>query len=72
MARIRRCRAQLNIRGPWGEENLQPGMQVDLDRELAPGFTIADAVRGRENEFEDISSSETVKHQPAAKLPSEE
>ena len=50
---MKRCRAQLSITGAWGAEHLQPGMPVDLGRELAPGFTVADAVAGREDCFDD-------------------
>jgi hypothetical protein len=36
MATIKRCIAQLSLSGSWGSVHLQPGMDVDLDRELAP------------------------------------
>jgi|SRR5579872_2793071 len=54
MATMKRCLAQLSLSGSWGTEHLWPDLEVDLDRELAPGFTVADAVRGREDCFEDV------------------
>jgi hypothetical protein len=78
MATMKRCLAQLSLSGSWGSEHFWPGLDVDLDRELAPAvrataakgregtegyvppragvpaFTVADAVVGRENCFEDV------------------
>lgn len=54
MARMMRCKASMSLNGSWGVEHLWPGRPVDMDRELAPGVTVAEAVRGRESEFEDI------------------
>jgi hypothetical protein len=51
---MKRCLAQLSLSGRGFTELLQPGMEVNLDRELAPGFTVADAIAGRENCFEDV------------------
>jgi len=60
MSKMRRCLAQLSLAGSWGTENLWPGLEVDLNRELAPGVTVGDAVQGREDCFEPI-------HAPAHK-----
>lgn len=65
---MKRCRAQLSIRGSWGTEKLWPGLEVDMDRELEPGFTVADAVRGREDAFEPIADDIDI--EPA--VPAEE
>lgn len=54
MAMMKRCRAQLNLAGRWGTEYLWPGLEVNFARELAPGFTVADAVAGREDCFDDV------------------
>ncbi len=54
MATRTRCRAQLSLAGSWGTVLLWPGLVVDLDRELEPGFTVAEAVRGREDDFEPV------------------
>jgi hypothetical protein len=56
MATMKRCLAQLSLSGSWGTQYLWPDLEVDLERELAPGFTVADAVRGREDCFEDVAS----------------
>ncbi len=50
----KRCLAQLSLAGSWGTVHLWPGLEVDVDRELEPGFTVADAVVGREDCFEPI------------------
>lgn len=62
MATKKRCLASLSLSGSWGTEYLWPDLEVDLDRELAPGFTVGDAVRGREDCFADL---EPVAHTPA-------
>jgi len=59
---MKRCLAQLSIvlpdrpGNPMVVERLWPGLEVDMERELAPGFTVADAVAGKEDCFEDIAS----------------
>lgn len=53
----KRCLAQLTLSGRWGTEHLWPGLEVNFARELAPGFTVADAVAGREDCFEDVAMS---------------
>lgn len=79
MPNMKRCVAQVSLSGPWGVEHLQPGMEVDFARVLAPAresvaakgtegtdgyrpaiagkpaFTVADAVAGREDWFEDVA-----------------
>ena len=58
MPRFKRCRAYLVITlrgGRW--EELLPGTDVDLDRELAPGYTVGDAVAGREECFEEVPAA---------------
>lgn len=52
MATMRRCRAQLTIECGGKTEHLWAGLEVNFERELAPGFTVADAVAGREDCFE--------------------
>jgi hypothetical protein len=54
MAKMKRCLAQLSLSGRWGTEHLWPGLEVNFERELAPGFTVAAAIAGRENCFEDV------------------
>ena len=44
MATMKRCRAQITMSGRWGIEDLQPGMEVDLDRVLAPAVPAREAV----------------------------
>ena len=66
MPLMKRCRAQMSLAGPWGTEHLWPGLEVNIDRELMPGFTVAEAVRGREDCFEDLDEI------PVALPPSEE
>lgn len=81
MATKKRCLASLSLSGSWGTEYLWPGLEVDLDRELAPGFTVGDAVRGREDCFEDVAAVTdapvlpapiTVDHAPADPASDEE
>lgn len=52
-----RCKAELTIRivGTEHVEELWPGLEVDIDRELKPGLTIAHAISGREDCFEPVS-----------------
>lgn len=54
MTLMKRCLAQLSLSGSWGTEHLWPGLEVNFARELAPGFTVADAIAGREDCFEDV------------------
>lgn len=56
MPTMKRCLAAVNVyvRATQTAVELQAGMDVDLDRELAPGFTLGDAVAGREDCFEPI------------------
>lgn len=51
-----RCKAELRIAvtGSNASLDLWPGVEVDVDRELAPGLTIAAAVMGRDSCFEDV------------------
>lgn len=60
MATMKRCRVAMDLHGSWGLERLWPGLEVNLERELAPGFTVADAVAGREDCFEDVSSTDAA------------
>lgn len=57
MANWKRCRAAMTLtaRGLDRAEHLWPGLVVNLDRELVPGFTVGAAVAGREAEFEPVS-----------------
>jgi hypothetical protein len=55
MATMKRCLVPMTLSGRWGSEHLWPGLEVNVERELAPGFTVADAVVGREECFEDVS-----------------
>jgi hypothetical protein len=55
MATMKRCRAQLSLSGSWGTEHLWDGLEVDVDRELAPGFTVGHAIAGRDDCFEDVT-----------------
>jgi hypothetical protein len=54
MANWKRCRVAMTItaRGLDRAEHLWPGLVVNLERELTPGFTVGDAVAGRESDFE--------------------
>lgn len=58
MPTMKRCLAQISLSGSWGTEHLWPGLEVNVDRELAPGFTVADAVAGREECFEDVVATQ--------------
>lgn len=55
MATWKRCKAAMTVtaRGLDRAEHLWPGLVVNLDRELVPGFTLGMAVAGREADFED-------------------
>lgn len=57
MATMKRCRAQLTLSGSWGTEHLWPGLEVNVDRELAPGFTVGDAIAGRDDCLEDLGAA---------------
>ena len=54
MATMKRCRVPMTLSGRWGSEHLWPGLDVNMERELAPGFTVAAAVAGREECFADV------------------
>jgi hypothetical protein len=54
MATMKRCLAQLTLTGVWGSEHLFPGLEINFDRELAPGVTVRSVIAGRENCFEDV------------------
>jgi len=60
MPTMKRCLAQLTLSGRWGTEHFWPGLEVNFARELAPGFTVADAVAGREDCFEDAHVNAAV------------
>lgn len=60
MATMKRCRAQLSLSGPWGTEHLWDGLEVNVDRELAPGFTIGHAIAGRNECFEDVDGADLI------------
>lgn len=55
MATMKRCLAQLSLRVGGTEEHFWPGLEVNMDRELKPGYTVAHAIAGREHCFEDIA-----------------
>jgi hypothetical protein len=57
--RMMRCKADLEIHvtGTGVREVLWPGLEVNFERELVPGHTIADAIAGREDCFEPIDTS---------------
>lgn len=44
MATMKRCLAQLSLSGRWGSEHFWPGLDVDLDRVLAPAIEATRAV----------------------------
>jgi hypothetical protein len=54
--KMMRCKApiQIHLTGTTTRVEFVPPMDVDLDRELAPGFTVADAIEGREDCFEPV------------------
>lgn len=60
LSNMKRCLAQLSLAGPWGTEHFWQGLEVNFARELAPGFTVADAVAGREDCFEDVDAPITM------------
>lgn len=60
MATMKRCLAQLSIRAGGQEEHLWPGLEVNFERELAPGYTVAHAIVGRESCFEDVYVTGTL------------
>lgn len=62
-----RCKAvmTLNTRGVDRAEYLWPGLVINLERELAPGFTVGDAIAGRESEFEPVDDP-AAEDDPAA------
>ena len=76
MVIMKRCLAQLTLSGPWGTEVFWPGLEVNIARELAPGYTVGDAVAGREACFEDVVASpapaQAPKSDKAAVAPREE
>jgi hypothetical protein len=53
MATMKRCRVPMTVSGRWGSEHFWPGLEVNLERQLASGVTVADAIAGREDCFED-------------------
>lgn len=63
MATMKRCRAQLSLSGPWGTEHLWDGLEVDVDRELAPGFTVGQAIAGRDDCFDDVDGADPIDHE---------
>lgn len=58
--RMKRCLVPMTLSGSWGQEHVWPGLEVNFDRELKPGFTVADAVAGREDCFEDVDALKTT------------
>lgn len=52
-----RCRTAMTLHARANDhtEHVWPGLVVSLDRELAPGYTIADAIAGREGCFEAVN-----------------
>lgn len=57
--KMMRCQAHVDIHLSGANprtESLWPGLEVDFDRELRPGFTVADAIQGREAAFEPVAS----------------
>lgn len=57
MATMKRCLVPMTLSGRWGSEHLWPGLEVNVERELAPGFTVAAAIAGREDCFEDVTAA---------------
>lgn len=56
MPTMKRCLAQLSIAvAGRPTEHLWPGLEVNVDRELAPGYTLKQAIAGREDAFEDLA-----------------
>lgn len=72
MPTMKRCLAQLSLTGSWGTEHLWPGLEVNMDRELAPGFTVAHAIEGREDCFEDVTVVSRDARGPAPAVKAEE
>lgn len=85
MATMKRCRAQLSITVGDRTEHLWPGLEVNLDRVLIPecpgqhAYTLAHAIAGREDCFEDVDAPAAEKpasapavHSLAAPSPREE
>ncbi len=60
--KMMRCKAPIaiHVTGTATRVEFAPPMDVDLDRELAPGFTIAQAVEGREDCFEPVPAETTT------------
>jgi hypothetical protein len=56
MAKWMRCHAQLNVQVGTRTEYLQPGMVVNVERELAPGLTMAEALGHHLDGFTEVSA----------------
>ena len=57
MARIRAALRRTGFATDTTPKHISlPGLEVDFDRELRPGFTVADAIQGREAAFEPVAS----------------
>lgn len=55
-----RCKADLHIHvvSTGLRLELHPGQEVEIDQVLAPGHTLADAIRGREDCFELVNDAD--------------
>jgi hypothetical protein len=51
-----RCKApvRIHVTATAAIVEFDPPMEIDVDRELSPGFTVADALRGRDDCFEPV------------------
>ena len=52
-----RCLGELAIRGDDFGRRLGPGALIDFDEQLAPGYRVAEALKGRETCFEPVEPS---------------
>lgn len=65
MPTMKRCLGQLSVTVNGRTEHLWPGLEVNVDRELAPGYTLGHAVAGREDLFEDVEPMASADGGPA-------
>lgn len=69
--KMMRCKAEIDVRTNDGSVllSLGPGMEVDFDREVKPGFTVANAVAGKEAEWFEPVDAEPVDIAPVEAEP---
>lgn len=62
--RMMRCLAVLSIAVPGkATEHYWPGLEVNFDREIKPGYTVADAVKGKAESY--FTPAVAIEHESA-------